>query len=164
MLLLYTYLLYFSGDVCIEKLITITDRDSSELLKIDSQPAAPDQSNDIGTDMNELRVSYQGSIENAEFSDDADVLIESEEVQCDLLQPYQNPEPVEEARPPQRPQPCSGTIPKTTIKLIHPPVQNSMNQICIIFREQELIFFPHRFLAACHKATSSKTGAYPTNR
>lgn len=63
-------------------------------------------------------------MENGEFSDDADILIESEEVQSDLLQPYINTEPV--ARPPpQRPQPCSGTIPKTTNKLIQTPVQNS---------------------------------------
>lgn len=85
----------------------------------------------MAADMNELKISYQGSVENEEFSDDADVLIESEEVQIDLLQPYQKPEPVAVERPPpplpQRAQPCSGTIPKTTNKLIQPPVQNSMN-------------------------------------
>lgn len=120
-------------------------------------------------DMNELRISYQGSIENGEFSDDADVLIESEEVQNDLLQPYQKPDPIAVAQPPQRPQPCSGTIPKTTNKLIQSPVQNSMTQIFIILQAQGLVyifFFSNRLLdtAACHKAITRKTGAYSSYR
>lgn len=109
------YILCIVVDACIEQLIHLTD--SKELAR------NPDQTNHMTDNMNELRISYQGSVENGEFSDDADVLIESEEVQSDLLQPYEKPEPV----PPQRPQPCSGTIPKTTNKLIQPSIQNSMN-------------------------------------
>lgn len=112
--------MYFLVNACIEQLIHLTD--SSDLVKITTQPSIPDHQDLVG-DINDIRISYRGSsVENEGFNDDADVLIESEELQSDLLQPYQTVQPVPVA---QRPQPCSGTIPKTTKKLIQPPIQYS---------------------------------------